>query len=278
MPPSPNYSKPAFSYRGNWLFHAVPERVWPFVSDTQRFNEATGLPTADVTETPNPKGGSQRTLRIRQFGFSVTWDEYPFEWIQPRFFEVLRVYHTGPVAWMRVHAQLNSQPDGLTKLTYEIQIHPANPLGYIAIPIQIYWLSRRAFDRVFRQIDEALCSEAVPVAPFTVLAKPLQAAAHARMTAIALSLQAAGRPADLVARQVQQIKEAPDADLMRMRAFALADRWGSDRFETLELCLHAAKLGLLDVSWALLCPECRGRSFCSAHARQCEPTRSLCLM
>ena len=258
MPPFPNRSKPALTYRWNWLFHATPERVWPFVSDTQRFNEATGLPTAEVTETPDPNGGSRRTLRIRRFGLSILWDEYPFEWIQPQFFGVLRVYLTGPVAWMRVYAELEPLPDGTTRLTYEIQIHPSNLLGYIAIPIQINWISRRAFDRVFHQIDEALCSEAAPLAPFPLLVKPLQAAALARMSAIAQSLSAAGRPADLIGRLVRQIREAPDVDLMRMRPFALADSWGSDRFETLELCLHAARLGLLDVNWALLCPECRG--------------------
>lgn len=258
MPRFPNRSKPAFTYRWNWVFQATPERVWPFVSDTQRFNEATGVPTAEVTETPDPDGGSRRTLRIRRFGLSILWDEYPFEWIQPQFFGVLRVYLTGPVAWMRVNAELEPLPDGTTRLTYEIQIHPSNLLGYIAIPIQINCLSRRAFDRVFRQIGESLRSEAAPLAPFPLVVKPLQAGAMARMAGIARSLSEAGHPSDSIDQLMRQITEAPDADLMRMRPFALADNWGTDRFETLELCLHAARLGLLDVNWALICPECRG--------------------
>ena len=83
------------------MFHASPEQVWPLVSDTQRFNEAIGLPTTQVTETPDPEGGSRRTIQFRRFGISVIWDEYPFEWIQPQSFGVLRVYHGGPVAWMQ---------------------------------------------------------------------------------------------------------------------------------------------------------------------------------
>jgi class 3 adenylate cyclase len=258
MPDLPDTSTPAFHYRWSWMFQAPPEQVWPLASDTHRFNEATGLPNTQVTETPDPDGGSRRTMQFRRFGIPVTWDEQPFEWIQPTSFGVLRVYHRGPVAWMQVQVSLTLQAGGGTQLTYEIMIQPANLSGYLAIPIQVGWISRRAFDRVFRQMDAALQEQVRHRAAFPLAITPLQPSAAARIRAIAQQLKEADHDPDLVGKLVQYIREAQDADLMRIRPFALADDWGADRYHLLALCLQAARFGLLDVSWDLLCPECRG--------------------
>jgi hypothetical protein len=46
--------------------------------------------------------------------------------------------------------------------------------------------------------------------------------------------------------------------LAKMRPYALADAWGTDRRATLDLFLHATRAGMLDFSWQVLCPHCRG--------------------
>jgi class 3 adenylate cyclase len=43
-----------------------------------------------------------------------------------------------------------------------------------------------------------------------------------------------------------------------MRPFVFAERWKADRREVLKLFLHAAQAGLLDLSWDVICPGCRG--------------------
>lgn len=253
----PDTSNPAFHYRWSWLFHAPPEQVWPLVSDTHRFNEAAGLSTTQVTETPDPAGGSRRLLSFRRFGIPITWDEHPFEWIQPSSFGVLRVYHGGPVAWMQVRVLLTPENEH-TQLSYEIMIHPANWMGYLVIPLQVGWASRRSFDRVFRGLDDALQEQARTRAAFALAVTPLQPTASARLEAILQRMSEAGIDSALAGDLVQYIREAPDTDLMRIRPYELADDRGVNRIDMLELCLHAARLGLLDVSWDILCPECRG--------------------
>ena len=37
-----------------WWFDQPPERLWPLLSDTPRFNEAMGLPKYQVEEIPRP--------------------------------------------------------------------------------------------------------------------------------------------------------------------------------------------------------------------------------
>src|SRR5258708_24445544 len=88
---------------------------------------------------------------------------------------------------------------------------------------------------------------------------------RARLRELTTQLTAAGHSATLVNRLVEHINTAPDKDLSRMRPYAFADQWHTDRFATLELFLQATKLGLLDLSWDMLCPECRGAKH-TAHA------------
>ena len=35
---------PEFHYKWEWWLRSSPERLWPFVADTNRFNRDTGLP------------------------------------------------------------------------------------------------------------------------------------------------------------------------------------------------------------------------------------------
>ena len=46
--------------------------------------------------------------------------------------------------------------------------------------------------------------------------------------------------------------------MAHIRAYALADRWAAPRRVILEVCLAATRRSLLDLSWELLCPLCRG--------------------
>ena len=55
----------------------------------------------------------------------------------------------------------------------------------------------------------------------------------------------------------RHLAHAPDADVLAMRPFVLADRWALDRRETLALFLHATAESLLEMRWEVLCPNCR---------------------
>ncbi len=39
-----------------WQFDSPPQRIWPLLADTARFNEAAKLPLHDIEETPRPDG------------------------------------------------------------------------------------------------------------------------------------------------------------------------------------------------------------------------------
>ncbi len=54
------------------------------------------------------------------------------------------------------------------------------------------------------------------------------------------------------------VNDGPDRTLCRINALAFATRYGFDEEQTIAAFLHAASIGLFDLSWNVLCPGCGG--------------------
>lgn len=61
----------------------------------------------------------------------------------------------------------------------------------------------------------------------------------------------------LIPKLRQRLIEGYDNDVLRMQPFAVAAAWNADRSEVLRLFLYATKVGLLNMNWELICPNCR---------------------
>ncbi|NLS18281.1 adenylate/guanylate cyclase domain-containing protein [Rhizobium sp. P40RR-XXII] len=70
-------------------------------------------------------------------------------------------------------------------------------------------------------------------------------------------LRHSARP-DIVDAIERMVLEAPDRKLNRMNALAFAGEHGFDEEQTISAFLHAARLGLFEMSWNVLCPGCGG--------------------
>ena len=94
-----------FHYRWEFDLQSSPEQLWPLVSDTNRFNRDTAVPSVEMV---NPQAGSnaRRRLRLTAFGIPVEWEEQPFEWVRPLRFGVVRSYSKGPMSELRVRVEL----------------------------------------------------------------------------------------------------------------------------------------------------------------------------
>jgi class 3 adenylate cyclase len=64
--------------------------------------------------------------------------------------------------------------------------------------------------------------------------------------------------ADCVAALERLVRDAPDRQLNRVNALDFARREGLDEERTIAAFLHAAQIGLFDMSWNVLCPSCSG--------------------
>ncbi len=64
--------------------------------------------------------------------------------------------------------------------------------------------------------------------------------------------------ADCVAAIEELVRDGEDRALCRINALAFADRHGLNEQRVISAFLHAARLGLFELSWNVLCPSCSG--------------------
>src|ERR1044072_6819918 len=104
-----------------WEFDlkSSPERLWPFIADTNRFNRDTGVPEIEVETGQKKLRNARRKVRLSIYGLPVEWEEHTFEWVRPFRFGIERVYNKGPLARLRVLAELTPKDNGGTHLVYQ---------------------------------------------------------------------------------------------------------------------------------------------------------------
>lgn len=244
-----------FKYRWKWQFNSPPEKFWPLVSDTNKFNRDSGLPKVLISPENNPDNG-YLTLYFHQLGIKVEWQEYSFEWEYPHKFSVLRKYLTGPVRQMFVEVLLNRSESGGTIMEYNVDVVPANPLGYIAIPVYIGTKSRIAFENIFNRYDKSITIHHTP--PLTGKKNYLSAAAQRKLEEYRKKFLETYPDAEIINKICEMVSFGDDFTTQRLRPYELAKKWGTQKKKTLQHFLFATRIGLVDIRWDILCPLCRG--------------------
>lgn len=241
--------------RLEWLWHfevAMPlAALWPLVADTSRMNRALGTARMHFEER-----GSERWGRSVQGGVAHEWREVPWNWVAGQSMESVRLYERG---FMRaVYGVFTFQPldEARTRVNVYFGIIPRNLLGRVAIKLGFPSLEkdfRRVFSDVAGQYAAAQHAQ-MPVAP----PPPLSPDAAARLATVAARLKSAQLPAHVVDRLFGWLATGDELDLHRIQIRERAAAWGFDEYELLRCALHATREGVLEISWDLICPHCRG--------------------
>ncbi|HJS19027.1 MAG TPA: DUF5939 domain-containing protein [Anaerolineales bacterium] len=241
-----------FHFSWQWDLESPPEAIWPFAADTNRFNRDTGQPEVEILS--NVKGLKQ--MRMRLPILRVEWEEEPFEWTYPYSFGVSRLYSKGPVDAMRTQANFERLPNNGTRLTYFSSFTVSNIFVQPLIPFIIGVIAKKRFEKAFRMYDQiADRGEAVIL---TRRPRGLSAAGRARFRSLSEQVIQQGTDPVLITRLEEYFENADELALQRIRPYALADHWQENRHAVLEMFLRATRAGILDMSWDLLCPSCRG--------------------
>jgi adenylate cyclase len=242
-----------FHFSWQWDLTSAPEALWPLASDTNRFNRDTGQPEVEILS--NVKGTKQ--MRMKLPVLKVEWEEEPFEWTYPYSFGVSRLYSKGPVKSMRTETKFERLPNEGTRILYDTWIVVSNPLVQLLLPFVIGVIARNRFEKAFRLYDRIAEKPDDPVLSI-IRPRGLSAAERARFKSLSETIIRQGTDASLVARLEDFLERADELSIQRIRPYALADRWQVDRRAVLEMFLRATRAGILDMSWDLLCPSCRG--------------------
>lgn len=246
-----------FHYRWEYELQSSAEQLWPFVADTNRFNRDAGVPALQAAEGKRQRlPNARRHLRLSFLGVPVEWEEQPFEWVKPSRFGVLRKYSKGPIAELKVLAELSPLGDGGSKLIYQIWATPKSLLGFLLIPLQVGYASQRKFASAFESYDKRALAD-TPI-PSEHSIPELSFAVRGRLDALRQKLLDDGAVPRVIEKLIDLIERADEFSLARIKPYALADRWIEPRRAVLTACLLGTRHGLLDMQWDLLCPLCRG--------------------
>ncbi len=238
-----------------WTFDLPPAELWPVLADTNRFNEAMGLPPYVLEETPQPNGTVRRRGKGKAAGFTLEWEEKPYEWIEGRHFRQAREFTKGP--FRRFGPVFDLEPDGKggSRVSYALEYEPLTLTGRLFGAR----LARQAGEVVEKRILEAVAFAKGDRATWFDLPPPtLPEGARERATALAAEIDRSpygnglGRPlADLVLTGMA-------ADLAHLKPKKLAHDLSVPQRSAVEACLAATRAGLLTMKWDLLCTNCRG--------------------
>lgn len=241
-----------------WEIDAPVSRVWDALAHTDKLNRMVGLPPVQLEPADRPELGRRVNARVAGV-IPLSWIEYPFEWIKGNSYSVQRDYTRGPLA--RFHGGVEVVPTGAgARVRLYADLTPRTLLGYAVIPL----IARQTLQRT-RQYCQAVIGAYPPgpPEPGAPVSMPRRPRAGAKVDQVVLRQRLArlhdarSLNGPLVALLGEFLIEAGDEDLVRMQPYALADRWGADRYETLRVFLHATRAGLLNLLWELMCPNCR---------------------
>ena len=236
-----------------WHFdlNATPSEAWGFISDTSRLNRAMGVSRMHFEEREGALHG-----RATNGGFLQEWVEVPWTWVAEREMSSVRLYSRGFAHSVRGIFEIAAIGERTRVSVY---------FGWVPRGFWQRWLLgvgmrplERQFARVIQEAEASIADTRRASMPFVAMATPLSPDAAERLQALGARLAATGVDERLVSRLTEYLKTADEMDLVRIQVLPLARRWRVDEDAVLDAFLKATRVGLLDLSWDVICPHCRG--------------------
>ena len=247
--------KSLYHYRKERHYPKPPEVIWPFVADTARINELSSSPIYQVEERPDAQGRIHRFASAGLGPLRLRWEDGYSEWQENRRIVQVRDFQNGPMR--RFQAAVELFPEGTgSRLVFSSDIELVGVLG---------WLARKS-GQIDREGDKRLGviekliaeAEAHHRIPGSSEEPAVTAAARRRLETLIGRLESDPASHGLARKLDDFLLHAPVVALRAICPLSMARAWGADREEAVELFLAAQRLGILVMSWDLLCPRCRG--------------------
>lgn len=233
------------------------QALWPFVGDTDRMNEAVGLPAVKVERVRE-----QNTLRTflsnRVLGMHLRWEELPFEWIEGQGWSIHRRLESGLMRWYRVRPELEPLGDGGTRLRYVMQFEPRFSWLAWAIKFEVGVKQKAKLTRAFKRIDSLTRDGLVGRTP-SPYAEPTQPSSRtvSVVSAKLEELRTRGVEADILKALQRHVLFGSETEIARLKPLRFARAHGLQERAVVEACLLGTRHGLFTLLWDVVCPLCQ---------------------
>jgi class 3 adenylate cyclase len=249
-----------FAQTYEFSFDLTPERLWRAISDTDAVNRDAGLPPVQYHYVPRAGGLAKAVARAALGPLRLVWDEPPFTWEAPHRVAVERLFHGGPFARFASDLRVEAAGAG-SRVVHAVELDARGRLGTLLAPL-VLARGRSGAARAYAAAAER--ARGLPAVPSTLLDVPDLALAPAERVApftaaLAILEPSSEHEPEIAARLASLVTNGDDAAVARMRPYVLADSWELPRERVLAAMLAATRGGLLDLSWTIICPSCRGQ-------------------
>ncbi len=225
--------------------------VWQVLSQTDRLNRHIGLSPVQYDGLTSDSSGFYRAARGSVAGIALSWREYPFQWENQERYSVVRIYDKGPIDRFEGGLRLEDSGTGKTTLNLFSDISGRGVAGRALVPL----IARQFMQKTIRFCENNLVPDAILPAR-----GPAPGRAHVDENLLArLIIQLKERPvqASYADALAHHLRTAGDDETAALRPFEWARGAGLDDHEALRTCLHGVKAGILNMRWAMMCPNCR---------------------
>jgi adenylate cyclase len=233
--------------------------VWKLLSDTDHLNRVIGLFPVEPGQAAHTRSELTSLMNAKAAGIvPILWTEYPFEWQIEERYAVLRIYSKGPLARFYAGVEMrdssNVLPDGANATMVRLFAHvtPANLIGMLSLPL----MTRQSMNKTFKYFSDY---QKLLLAGIQRRPQPESQYRVNLPEADRLLFQLEMMPVEqsCVPLLKDRIIYHGDDEVVDMRPYGIADEWNVSRVDVLRLFLYATKIGLLNLSWHLICPNCR---------------------
>jgi class 3 adenylate cyclase len=253
-----------------WCFplKATRAQLWPYLSDTSRFNREMGFATRTQTED-----GGKLFVKTSVMGIAQEWVEEPWNWLEGRVMVSSRNYLRGLAEKMQAVFYIE-EADGARHVYIYFGWKPASFFWKLFLSATELIMKKR-FGETFEKIDRHFAIPNPRANALRANPKPLGKTAKENLTAIRDTLLLKNLNGKAVEQLVDYVERADDMDLESIRLIPLAAQWNLELKDLLTAALHGTRQGLLKISWEVICPHCRGSRF-SAQTLGDLPETSQC--
>ncbi len=268
MNPTPRARSETF----HWTFDGARDRIWAALADTERFNEAAGLPRYDIEEREDADGRIRFFAEANVKGVQMAWEELPTNWVRHSWFSHARVFSKGPLATLTAELKLQDREQGSEGI-YTLTASPRTLFGRVLLGTGFFPSARRDFTTLAGQADRFATGMAPDV--FDVPDIALDPEAEAYLAALAKPATSGTTDEALRRQLIEHVRTAGEIDVRRLRPLALAGAWGADEQAMITASFEGVRDGLLAATWDLLCPRCQGAKV-SSDSLDALPTEAHC--
>lgn len=237
------------------------DEVWSLLSDTNHMHRVIQSFKLDFEGiVADEKGGVYRKAFTKMMGiYKITWKEYPFEWSKGHCYSVYREYNNGPVKSFYMNVEFHDDEEELsgggraTRIVLDANVLTANVMGDIIVPFTVHKQMRRMFEYTLNYLQLRISGKLNPIPQ----SKREFTANRVELDRLFGELHKTDANPTYIPLLRSHLLTCDDDMVMDMRVYELAREYQCDRDDLLRFFLYCTQAGILNLSWHLICPNCR---------------------